>query len=161
MLAKLLCLATFLVSVGEPAGTLILTDQYEHTWQLSDLRGSVVVLIAGDRVGNKFDGVWERAVRGRYQRQVKTVAVANLAGVPGFMHGFVRGKFVSKDPAHPNGSILLDWKGMIAKTFGFCDNLANVYVIDREGVLRYTGSGQGTDAEFEPLFHVLDGLLAH
>ncbi len=159
MIAKIFCFAMLFVKVGEPAGALTLTDQYEHTWQLSDLRGSVVVLIAGDRVGNKFNGAWARAISGRYQRQVKTVAVANLAGVPGFLHGFIRGKFVSKDPAHPNGPILLDWKGVIPKTFGFHDDLTNVYVIDREGVFRYTGSGQGTDAEFEPLFHVLDALV--
>ena len=161
MLAKLLCLATFLVRAGEPVGPLMFTDQYEHTWQLSEMRGSVVVLIAGDRVGNKYNGTWERAVRARYQRQVKIVPVANLASVPGFMHGFVRGKFISKDPAHPNGSVLLDWKGTVAKTFGFHDDLANVYVIDQEGVFRYAGSGQGRGAELEPLFQVVDGLLTH
>ena len=150
----------FLVRPGEPAGPLVLVDQYEHTWNLNDARGSLVVMIDGDRDGNKFNNVWARAVRSRYKDQVKIVYVAHLSAVPGFMHGFVKGKFISKDPSRPNGPVLLDWKGAVAHQFGFRENVANVYVIDREGVLRYTGSGQGTPSEIEPLLSVIDRLLA-
>jgi len=116
-------------------------------------------LIDGDREGSKFNGVWGRAARDRYKQDIKIVFAAHLSSVPGFMHGFVRGKFLSKDPSHPTGRVLLDWNGAIARKFGFHDNVANVYVIDRDGVLRYTGSGQAAAAELDPLFHVLDGLL--
>jgi predicted transcriptional regulator len=163
LLARCLCLAVLLanvVNVGEPVGPLVLTDQYEHAWQLSDLRGSVVLLIDGDREGSKFNGTWGRAARARYKTEIKIAFVAHLASVPFFMHGFVRSKFVSKDPAHPNGPILLDWKGAVAQRFGFRDSISNVYVIDREGVLRYAGAGQALDAETDRLFRVLDGLLA-
>jgi len=55
--------------------------------------------------------------------------------------------------------VLLDWKGVVAHKFGFRDNVSNVYVIDREGVLRYAGSGQAANAEVKLLFRALDGLL--
>jgi len=160
MLARWLYFAAFLVNIGEPAGPIALADQYDHSWQLSDLHGSVVLLIAGDRDGNKFNNAWGHAARAHCKDQLKIVYIANLTSVPGFMHGFVKGKFVSKDPAHPNGPILLDWKGVVAQRFGFHDNLSNVYVIDRDGVLRYTSSGKGTDTDLEALFHVLDGLVS-
>jgi len=120
----------------------------------------VVLLIAGDRDGNKFNNAWGHGARTHCKDQLKIVYIANLTSVPGFMHGFVKGKFVSKDPAHPNGPILLDWKGVVPQRFGFHDNLSNVYLIDRDGVLRYTASGKGTDTDLEALFHVLDGLVS-
>jgi hypothetical protein len=160
-LARCLCLAVLIVTVGQPVGPLALVDQYEHAWQLSEWRGSVVLLIAGDREGSKFNGAWGRAARARYKKEINIAFVAHLTSVPFFMHGFVRSKFVSTDPAHPNGPILLDWKGAVAQRFGFRDSVSNVYVIDREGVLRYAGAGQALDAETVQLFRVLDGLLGH
>ena len=112
-----------------------------------------------DKDGSKFSGVWSRAVRLRYRQEVTIALLANLSSVPGLMHGFVRKKFLSKDPAHSNGRILLDWQGLAAHRFGFRDNVANVYVIDRDGILRYKGSVQGTDADLEPLFGILDSLV--
>jgi hypothetical protein len=159
VLVRLLCLAVLFVNVGEPVGPIVLADQYEHDWRLSDLRGSVVLLIDGDREGSTFNGAWGRAARTRYKTALKIAFVAHLRSVPFFMHGFVRSKFMSKDAAHPNGPILLDWKGAVAERFGFRDGVANVYVIDREGILRYVGAGQAIDAETDPLFRVLDGLL--
>lgn len=150
--------------LGASASQLLLTDQYDHRFQLSDLNGSVVVLIAGDRTGSSFMDFWGRGLRERYKPkdypQLKLVFAANLASVPGFLHGFVKRKFIAKDPAHPASPVLLDWQGAIAHNYGFRDNLANVYVMDRDGALRYKGAGKGTAADLDPLFHVLDALLA-
>jgi predicted transcriptional regulator len=153
------------VQVGEPVGLLTLNDQYEHPFQLSDLHGSVTVLIDGDRTGSQFNGVWGSAVRSRYKssgdRHVAVVFIAQLASVPAFMRGFVQKKFLGKDSAHPAGRILLDWHGVVADRFGFRADVSNVYVIDREGVLRYKGSGKGVGADLDPVFHLVDEILAH
>ena len=150
-------------AVAAQASQLILSDQYDHPFQLSDLRGSVVVLMVGDRTGSNFTDAWARALRARYKPedypQLKRVSVANLASVPGFMHGFVKRKFFSKDPAHPASPVLLDWQGAIAHDYGFRENVANVYVFDREGIVQYKGSGKGAGSDLDPLFKVLDGLL--
>src|SRR5450755_4811911 len=104
MLPLFLQLIAFAVNVGSPAGPLVLTDQYDHEWSLTAMRGAVVLLIDGDREGNKFNSEWGRAVRDRYKDvgadRLKIVYVAHLSSVPGFMKGFVKGKFISKDPAH-------------------------------------------------------------
>jgi hypothetical protein len=151
------------VQVGEPVGVLALADQYERPFQLTDLRGSVIVLIDGDRTGSQFTGVWGSAVRNRYKssgdQRVAIVYVAHLSSVPAFMRGFVRKKFLGKDSAHPAGRILLDWQGTVADRFGFRADMANVYVIDRDGVLRYRGSGKGAATDLDPLFHLIDELL--
>jgi predicted transcriptional regulator len=156
-------LASEQVKIGEPAGPLLLTDQYEHPFELAGLLGSVVVLIDGDRTGSNFSGVWGRAVRARYKApdypQLKIIFAAHLTSAPGFLHGFVRSKFMSKDAAHPASPILLDWQGAIARRYGFRDDVANVYVIDRDGILRYKGSGRGTESDLDPLFRILETLL--
>jgi predicted transcriptional regulator len=156
-------LFAFALGIGQPAGPLVLTDQYDHYFRLEDLRGSVVILIVGDRTGSNYMSAWSRGIRARYKAQeypqLKIVPVANLASVPGFLHGFVKKKFFSKDPSHPASPVQLDWQGAVAQRFGFHDNLTNVYVIDREGMLKHAGSGKGTAAEFDPLFHILDALL--
>jgi hypothetical protein len=153
------------VQVGEPVGLLALNDQYEHPFQLSDLRGSVAVLIDGDRTGSQFNGVWGSAVRNRYKnsgdQHVAVVFIAQLASVPSFMRGLVQKKFLGKDSAHPAGRILLDWHGVVADRFGFRADVSNVYLIDREGVLRYKGSGKGVGADLDPVFDLIDEILAH
>ena len=151
------------LSLAAEASQLLLTDQYDHPFQLSDLHGSVVVLIVGDRTGSNYMDAWSRALRARYKPedypQLKRVSAANLASVPGLLHGFVKKKFFSKDPAHPASPVLLDWQGAIAHSYGFRDNVTNVYVFDREGVVQYKGSGKGISSDLDPLFHVLDALL--
>jgi predicted transcriptional regulator len=150
------------VKIGEAAGQLILADQYDHPFQLSDLRGFVAVLLVGDRAGSNFIDVWSRAISARYKPQdypqLKRVSAANLASVPGLLHGFVKKKFFSKDPTHPASPVLLDWQGAIAHSFGFRDSVTNVYVIDRDGMMQYKGSGKGSGEELDSLFHVLDAL---
>jgi predicted transcriptional regulator len=152
------------VQVGEPAGPLALNDQYERPFQLSGLRGSVAVLIDGDRTGSQFNGVWGSAVRSRYKgsgdQRVAIIYVAHLQSVPGFMRGYVRKKFLGKDSAHPAGRILLDWHGVVADRLGFRADVANVYVIDREGILRYKQSGKGVGTDLDSLFHLIDEVLA-
>jgi len=157
-------LLAFALGIGQPAGPLVLTDQYDHEFHLDDLRGSVVILIVGDRTGSDYMSAWSHGIRARYKAQeypqLKIVPVANLASVPGFLHGFVKKKFLSKDPAHPASPIQLDWQGAVAQRFGFHNGVTNVYVIDRDGVLQYEGSGKGTEAELERLFQGLESLLA-
>ena len=158
-----LALLAFAVGIGQQAGPLVLTDQYDHELRLDDLRGSVVIFIVGDRTGSNYMSAWSRGIRARYKAQeypqLKLVPVANLAAVPGFLHGFVKKKFYSKDPAHPASPVQLDWQGAIPRRFGFHDGVTNIYVVDGDGTLKHTGSGKGTAAELDPLFHILEACL--
>jgi predicted transcriptional regulator len=160
MSRALFCYALLLTAQAVP---IVLSDQYDHPFQLADLRGSIVVLIVGDRSGSNFMDAWGHALRERYKPQdypqLKRVFVANLSSVPGFLHGFVKRKFLAKDPSHPASPVLLDWQGAIARNYGFRDNVTNVYVVDRDGIIQYKGSGKGTSLDLEPLFHALDALI--
>lgn len=150
--------------LGAAAPAFSLSDQYDKTLQLSDLRGSLVVLIDADRNGNEFNGAWVRPLVTRYNtpqvRKIRIVQIAHLSSAPGFMHNYIKGKFISKDPARPNGPVLLDWQGFVAKAYGFRDDVSNIYVVDAEGILRFVSYGKGTSAELEPLTQLLDKIIA-
>jgi peroxiredoxin len=157
-----ICVAQTRVGVAAP--TFTLRDQYDKALQLSDLRGSLVVLVDADRTGNQFNGAWVKPLRTRYNtpqlQQIRIVQIAHLSSVPGFLHNYVKGKFISKDSAHPNGPVLLDWEGIVAKAYGFHDEVSNIYLIDRDGILRFTASGKGTTTDLDPLIQLLDKIIA-
>jgi len=86
--------------------------------------------------------------------------MANLGGVPGFMRGFVKGRFKGTTPeGRPKSAVLLDWSGTVARLYGYRDDMTNVYVIDQQGVLRYKAAGRGTSEEVNALLPALDQLL--
>ena len=154
------CAAAASTPLGSPAPDFTIADQYDHPVRLSSLRGKPVLVIYGDRVGSSFMGAWARAVKTETAAAgVDVIEAANLKTVPGFMHAYVKHKFLGKnakgDPASP---VLLDWDGRIASTYGFHDGLTNVYVIDAQGTFRFWAAGKGTAEETRPLAEVLQAL---
>jgi len=86
---------------------------------------------------------------------------AQLRGVPFFVKGSVRRRFQAARPdGSPRTSVLLDWDGAIARRIGFQEHLANAYVIDRDGVMRFAGAGRGEDAEVAALLEAAAGVVA-
>jgi len=151
--------------VGSPAPNFSLQDQYDQEFDLSKYRDTVVLLIYGDREGSEFNGEWLKAVNERYNQpghaQVKLVLIANLEGVPGFVHGFVKKRFQGTTPqGNPKRSVLLDWEGVVAQLYGFQQGLSNVYLIDHHGLLRYMAAGRGAPQDLEPLFQAIDRVLS-
>jgi hypothetical protein len=46
----------------------------------------------------------------------------------------------------------------VARIYGFTDDLANVYLIDKKGLLRYTACGKGTPDEARRLLEMIGKL---
>ncbi|HZS46522.1 MAG TPA: redoxin domain-containing protein [Blastocatellia bacterium] len=141
-------------ALGGPAPDFVLKDQYDHEVRLSQLRGQVVLLVYGDSEGTNFFQSWVATVRQKFPAdKVRLVPIVNFdGGVPGFMHGHVAGKFQGKTPdGQPKTSKLMDWDGVIAKQYGAVKKLTNVYLVDRQGNLKFTASGKGTADDTEGL----------
>ena len=123
-----------------------LKDQFENVHRSSDVAGNIVLLIGSDRGGSQFNEAWGTAIHDflsdhpRYD-QISHLAYADLRGVPFFVKGVVRGKF----PQNPDRWVLMDWKGVIAKTYDFAPKSSNVLVFARDGALVHHASGREPD----------------
>jgi hypothetical protein len=150
--------------IGSPAPELALKDQFEKEFRLSAARGEMLLLVCGDKNGSNFTGNWSNAVRSRFESNgsmpLRIVPIANLSGVPSFLRGLVKKRFVGNDPAAPPKlAILLDWEGDLERLYGFTEDLANVYLIDQSGNLQFVAAGKGTDSETKELVDAIARLL--
>ena len=136
-----------------------LADQYDKEVRLKDYRGKPALVIYGDRLGSRYMGVWANAVLEAFPPEaqlVTLVRVANLKVVPPFFHGFAKRKFQAPDEnGKPRVPVLLDWEGVVAKQFGAVDDVANIYLIDSAGILRYTAAGKATPSETRALIQAI------
>lgn len=125
-----------------------LSDQFENVRRSSDVAGRIVVLIGADREGSQFTGAWNQVIfdsLGHHPgyAQIAHLAHANLRGVPFFLKGMIRSKF----PQDPDSWVLMDWKGILPKTYGFVPKSANVLVFAPDGTLVHHASGREPDDE--------------
>jgi hypothetical protein len=140
------------ISIGAVVPDFTLRDQLDRTFRLAGRGDSLIVLICGDREGSRWLTAWGRAARaadsaratadstraaGRSRTPIIIRYIADLRGVPGVMHGYVRGKF--KPAKNP---VLLDWDGVMARIFGLTPRVANVFVIEPHGTLAYVTAGK-------------------
>jgi len=136
-------------------------DQFENVHRRSDVLGNIVLLIGSDKDGSQFNEAWGKAIHDslsdhpQYNR-ISHLAHADLRGVPFFLKGSVRGKF----PQNPDQWVLMDWKGVIAKTFNFAPKSSNVLVFAPDGLLVHHVSGREPDDEaLRDLLNALRELL--
>jgi len=132
-----------------------LKDQHDKAASYSFPKDKVTVLAFGDRKGSEQIEGWVRPLWDRYQARIDQQGVAVLSSVPFFARGFVRSIFKSK----VRFSVLLDWKGDVAKSYGYRSGKANVYVINREGRIVLKVTGAASQSELNRVFAAIDGLL--
>ncbi|MDX2032831.1 MAG: hypothetical protein SF339_19295 [Blastocatellia bacterium] len=132
-----------------------LKDQYEKPLAYRFPKGKVSVLTFGDRKGAEQIEGWVRPLYDRYQARIDQHGVAVLSSVPSLMRGIVRGIFRSK----VKYSVLLDWKGDVARSYGYQSGKANVVVIDRNGQIVLRVYGAANHQELNRVFTQIDKLL--
>lgn len=148
--------------IGAAAPSFVLKDQYDHETRLEDLKGNLIVIVCGDRLGGDYMNDWARSISENYKdspEPVTILRVADLMAVPPFFHSFVKHKFLAKNAeglaAEPT---LLDWDATVPTLYGFTNDVTNVYVIDAQGVLRYKARGKGTPDEVRNLIRALEDI---
>ncbi len=138
-----------------------LEDQFNNVHRHDDVRGTIVLLIGSDGGGSQFNGAWGEAIDEALEDhpgydQISHLAYADLRSVPFFLKGFIRSKF----PKNPAQWALMDWKGVIAKTYAFTPKASNILVFARDGTLVYQASGtEPVDADLDGAVEALIGLL--
>ena len=131
---------------------------------LGDFRGAPVVLIFGGRDSREEVRVIARAIGlSRGAAAPPLVLIVDLRGVPGFLHGMVRGALRgvheeavresaqvlralgAPPPADPTTLFVLlpDWRGEIAPAFGLTgvDRRAVAVLVDGDGLIRGQAAG--------------------
>lgn len=147
-------------SLAQPATTLIeftLKDQFGTEHRREDATGKVVFILGSDGEGSGFNDAWGSAVNAALEDhpqhgELHQLPYADLRSVPFFAKGFARGMM----PEEPENWVLLDWKGAIAKAYGFQDGATNMLVFASDGTL--TGQFSGTELDATVLTQVVDEL---
>ena len=138
-------------SSGTDAKELVdfeLENQFGRVHRRSDVQGTIVLSNGSDKGGSQFNGAWSKAIHDslgdhpRYDR-ISHLAYADLRGLPFFMRGFVRRKF----PQDSDRWVLMDWKGILARTYELTPESSNVLVFASDGTLVHHESGREPDAE--------------
>ena len=162
-LSLIVCLPAFCQSVAverpqSPAhapASLELRDQYDAPQRLAFPATNVVVLTIADKKGSEQIDGWVTAIKARYGGRIELRGLADVGGVPGFLHGKVRKKFQETRP-YP---VMMDWSGDVCSQFGFQPGLANVLVMARDGNIQTSFAGPAREPALERVFAAIDGAL--
>ncbi len=135
---------------------LELSDQYDTKHVVSFPTTNVIFLTIADRKGSEQIAGWITALKARPEMPVDIRGLADVGGVPGFLRGRIRKRF-QETILYP---VMMDWSGKICAQFKCVPDLANVYIIDRNGSLVGHFSGRTNDASLKEAFVALDKALA-
>ena len=164
---------------------LVLEDQFEMLAALADLRGSVVVLVYGDRkgtdackaLGEQLHVLWHPTAKGLPPAEAKAAPVVGLDGlapgqsapdvrvvpvaccgkVPGPVRGVIRSQVAKGSPDVP---VWLDFGETMKTGFGLTAGEPNVVVFDAAGRLRMRVNGTPDQAALDRLVKAVQGLRA-
>lgn len=133
-----------------------LEDQYgeAHSYQFPKARISVILV--ADHPGSDQLEAWITVLRGQFSEdQVDIDGIAEMSKVPRMMRGMVRSRF-RREMEYP---VMLDWTGAVTALFQFKEEVANVYVIDRNGKVVQHLSGEATEEGLKSLIQTIQKLL--
>jgi len=137
-----------------------IADQFDRVHADIDLRGGVLLVVGADRKGSQYQGGWMDALRTLAESRIATdeiqiIEVADLRGVPFFVKGSVKKKF----PSDKRQWVLMDWKGVFARAYGFEPEKCNMLLFDRTDRLLYQVAAQEVDGAV--LEEILGAIDAH
>lgn len=137
------------------AANFTLEDQFGNKTSVQFPASKVVVLVFGDREGSEQVEGWVRPLYNKFGNRIFIFGIAELSAVPWVARPIVRGIIKSKS----ENSIMLDWSGKIARSYGCEKKKANVFVINRDGVVKVEKRGAATPGELRNLYAAIEGVL--
>ncbi len=154
LVITLLLLSSFITiasSIGSKSIIYVLEDQYGNEHKSVNIQGRRQLLFLADRTGSDYTSNWTKVLEPLYRNTIEFVAFADVSSVPGFLKGFIKGKF--KD-SYLN-PILMDWEGKLFEYYNCPDGIPTIVFIDSKGIIRYKISGKGTNSELQMLNEVI------
>ena len=159
LVITLLLLSSFIAlssSIGNKSISYVLEDQYGNEHKSVNIQGKRQLLFLADRSGSDFTSNWTKVLEPLYRNTIEFVAFADVSSVPGFLKGFIKGKF--KDSY--SNPILMDWEGKLFEYYNCPEGIPTIVFIDNKGIIRYKISGQGTSSELQMLNEVISQYLS-
>ncbi|MFZ4568395.1 MAG: TlpA family protein disulfide reductase [Bacteroidota bacterium] len=150
LVITLLLLSSFITiasSIGSKSISYVLEDQYGNEHKSVNIQGRRQLLFLADRTGSDYTSNWTKVLEPLYRNTIEFVAFADVSSVPGFLKGFIKGKF--KDSY--SNPILMDWEGKLFEYYNCPDGIPTIVFIDNKGIIRYKISGKGTNSELQML----------
>lgn len=135
---------------------LELNDQYDKAQVMTFPATNVIFLTIADRKGSDQIGAWITALKARPATVVDIRGLADLGGVPGFLRGRIRKQF-RETIQYP---VMMDWSGKVCAKFNYVPDLANIYIIDRNGNLAGHFHGRAVETNLNAAFVALDKAAA-
>ena len=154
-------------------------DQFEKAHDVRHHRGSVIVLIYGDRasananrtLGEKLHVTFHPTAKGQSPAKASAAPVTPIAGaamspdvlavpvacvgkVPSLVRRIIRGQIKSGAPEVP---VWLDFEDTMKTQFSFKAGVPNVVVLDTQGRYRYAAAGVPTREGMEKLMQAIEG----
>ena len=132
-----------------------LKDQNDASYAVKFPRDKVTVLIFGDREGaGQIEG-WTRPIYNQFGDKIEVYGIAELSAVPSLARGVVR-RIIKRKTKY---SVLLDWSGGVAKSYGYEKGKANVVVVGKKGAVLGRRSGAANRYGLLGIYkHVNSGL---
>ena len=159
LVITLLLLSSFIAlssSIGNKSISYVLEDQYGNEHKSVNIQGKRQLLFLADRSGSDFTSNWTKVLEPLYRNTIEFVAFADVSSVPGFLKGFIKGKF--KDSY--SNPILMDWEGKLFEYYNCPEGIPTIVFIDNKGIIRYKISGKGTSSELQMLIEVISQHLS-
>lgn len=159
LVITLLLLSSFIAlssSIGSKSISYVLEDQYGNEHKSVNIQGKRQLLFLADRSGSDFTSNWTKVLEPLYRNTIEFVAFADVSSVPGFLKGFIKGKF--KDSY--SNPILMDWEGKLFEYYNCPEGIPTIVFIDNKGIIRYKISGKGTSSELQMINEVISQHLS-
>jgi hypothetical protein len=151
-----------LLNIGVSAPYWTLKDANDKEYKLSDFKGEILLIIGSDKKGDSGNEIWGEKIAKKYKGRIVIIGMADLQSVPFFYRWKVRADFRDRrdTPSAKYGvPILLDWKGVLAQSYGFKPEVSNLILIDAKGIVRHALRGRYSEEAFNTLSKMIDSLL--
>ena len=133
-----------------------LPDQFEVLHKFNFPRTNLLVLTIADKEGHEEVDAWVQPLKEHFSGRVGIAGIADVRGVPGLWHGSIREKFQKLRP-HP---VMMDWDGRVIKLLPVEKHRANVFVLNRDGVVLFRTSGDANKLSLATLLSSIEKALA-
>lgn len=138
------------IKIGYPMPDFTIEDSNREIHKLENMRGKVILFIMGAR------GVWEdilswaSALNDHFNGNEDLVI---FAVAPMHVPSFISREIVYKKAKEESWpvKVLLDWEQNLYKSLNAKEDITNIFVINREGIITHYQEGKYSDSNFELL----------
>src|SRR5437867_520416 len=137
-----LCAAPTHIASGTKAPTWSLQDVNDVPYDSNTFVGRKLLIIGGDKSSQQDNELWgERAMK-ECGHDLAAIGIADVSSAPRLWRSRVKAQFRRQESSRPSGRIgvplLLDWEGVMARSFHFIPKVSNVFLVGPEGVIRFS-----------------------